>query len=64
METKTTQSTVEQLKEKLNSERKEREDLCGKDISEILEKYNCSLDVRVILSKTGVTPDIIIMAND
>lgn len=64
MEVETTQSTVEQLKEKLKAENKERESNCGTEIAEILEKYKCSLEVKVLIDKNGVSPDIIIVAND
>lgn len=64
MEIETSQTTAEQLKEKLLAEHKEREDNCASEIAEILKKYNCSIDTRVILERGQVIPDILIKAND
>lgn len=56
--------SVDELRREIESEKQERAQKCGMEINKILEKYNCILDVKMVLSKSSIDPEIRVLAKD
>ena len=52
-----------EIKELIEKEKSSRIEKCGEELTALLRKYNCSLDVTVILKQDKVIPTIGIIAN-
>ena len=61
-EEKKEELTTEKAKELLAKEQQENQTKCKQVISETLEKYNCILDVTVVLKAGQVIPQIDIVS--
>ncbi len=46
----------------LEDARRQRIDLCGKEVAAVLERYNCTIDVAMIIKAGSITPQISIIS--
>ncbi len=54
--------TIEDAKRILTKETKQHIEQCQKDLYNLLEKYNCVLDVSITLTSKSIIPHITILA--
>lgn len=56
---------VSQLKSALENEKRERANICGKELEELLSRHNCALDITMEISSVrGIIPKIVIVPRD
>ena len=58
------QLTMEQMKAALDQEKARRQSECGREIAEVLRKYNCDLGAQVVLRQGSVTAQTLLIVKD
>ncbi len=58
------QATIAEARAVIKNTKAEREEACRADLHVLLEKHNCVLDVRMILTTDRVTPVLNIVAKE
>lgn len=56
--------TPDKAKELLAREQQKRINACNKELQEVLTKYNCTLDVSMIIKPGNITPMVNVIAQD
>ena len=54
----------EEAKSVLEKSKQERAQKCQEEIQKVLDKYNCFLDVSVLVKANSVIPSVAIVARD
>ena len=55
--------TAEEAKELIKADRVVRAESCGKELDEILKKYNCTMDITTIIRGGRIIQKLDIIAN-
>lgn len=56
--------SVEEVRALIEKDKREREQKCSQEIEEVLKKYNCVLDIQLIISLQGYKFNVNVIAKE